>query len=72
MRFSANYIVRSARIMAYDINTSGAILSYTSNSNGAFTLTANTTLDIIATCQATSADGGVIGEYGKIILNPQF
>lgn len=71
MRFSTNFIVYSATISAFDLNTNMAIASYHSSSNGAFTLTSDALLDIVATCQAGSANGGVIGVYGKINFNPQ-
>ena len=71
MRFSTNYIIYSATISAFDLNTNLAIASYHSSSNGAFTLTSDALLDIVATCQAGSANGGVIGVYGKINFNPQ-
>lgn len=71
MRFSTNFIIYSATISAFDFNTNLAIASYHSSSNGAFTLTSDALLDIVATCQAGSANGGVIGVYGKINFNPQ-
>lgn len=71
MRFSTNFIIYSATISAFDLNTNLAIASYHSSSNGAFTLTSDALLDILATCQAGSANGAVIGVYGKINFNPQ-
>jgi hypothetical protein len=72
MRFAANYITYSVEMRAYENGTSIPLAGYSFAATGSFTLTTDNLLNVIATCESGSADGGVIGVHGKVILNPNF